>query len=446
MVNPLVEFYRCPGDLVEFGQIGKLSARPGYFRFGPKLLCYGRTSTTTAEMPTSAGCDDAAEGVSRSAAVVGLPFDLSEIVDNLHRERYPGDGHAQKRGILSSRAVQRAYYAVRPWLGVPVRKHLQRAFLRNWERLRFPQWPVDTTVEELLERVLWLCMAARKIERVPFVWFWPERASGCAMVTHDVETKAGLELVPEIIEIDNAFGIKSSFQLIPNGAYTVSPQLLESIRARGCEVGIQDLSHDGNLFDDHDRFRRRAATINRLAREYGASGFRAGRLYRNTDWYGELDVAYDMSVPNVGHLEAQRGGCCTVFPYFVGEVLELPVTTSQDYSVFHILGDYSIDHWKRQIALIFEKHGLASFIVHPDYSMKGRALEAYKQLLGHLAELRSQRMVWTALPQDVNRWWRERSQMRVTRRNGVDEIAGPGRDAASVAYASMNGDRLSYVV
>lgn len=446
MANPLVEFYRCPEGLVEFGQVGEMSERPGYFRFGTELLCYGRTSMATAERPASAEYDDVAKGGSRSASVVGLPFDLLEIVDNLHRERYAKNGYAKEHGILSSRAVQRAYYAVRPWLGVPVRKHLQRAFLRNWERLQFPRWPVDSTVEELLERVLWLCMKARNIERMPFVWFWPERASGCAMVTHDVETKAGLALVPEVIEIDNAFGIKSSFQLIPSGDYTVSPELVESIRARGCEVGIQDLSHDGNLFDDHDRFRVRATKINSLAREYGASGFRSGRLYRNADWYGELNVAYDMSVPNVGHLEAQRGGCCTVFPYFIGNVLELPVTTSQDYSVFHILGDYSIEHWKKQVTLILEKHGLASFIVHPDYSMKGRALEAYKKLLGHLAELRSQRRLWTALPQDVNRWWRERSQMTVTRRNGVDEIAGPGRDAARVAYASMNGDRLSYVV
>jgi hypothetical protein len=40
-----------------------------------------------------------------------------------------------------------------------------------------------------------------------------------------------------------------------------------------------------------------------------------------------------MSVPNVGHLEVQRGGC-TVMPYFIGRIVELPVTTSQDYSVF----------------------------------------------------------------------------------------------------------------
>ncbi len=36
------------------------------------------------------------------------------------------------------------------------------------------------------------------------------------------------------------------------------------------------------------------------------------------------------------------------FPYFVGKILEIPLTTSQDYSLFQILNDYSIDLWKKQ--------------------------------------------------------------------------------------------------
>ena len=74
-----------------------------------------------------------------------------------------------------------------------------------------------------------------------------------------------------------------------------------------------------------------------------------------------------MSVPNVAHLEPQRGGCCTVMPYFLGHVLELPLTAAQDYTLFHILGDYSTRLWQEQIDLILEQNGLVSFIAHPDY-------------------------------------------------------------------------------
>ena len=74
-----------------------------------------------------------------------------------------------------------------------------------------------------------------------------------------------------------------------------------------------------------------------------------------------------MSVPNGAHLEPQRGGCCTVMPYFVGKILELPLTTAQDYSLFFILGDYSTSLWRQQIATILEQNGLVSVIAHPDY-------------------------------------------------------------------------------
>src|SRR5260370_17199032 len=74
-----------------------------------------------------------------------------------------------------------------------------------------------------------------------------------------------------------------------------------------------------------------------------------------------------MSIPNVAHLDPQRGGCCTVMPYFIGNMLELPVTTTQDYTLFHVLNELSIDLWKTQIDLILKKNGLLNFIVHPDY-------------------------------------------------------------------------------
>ena len=52
--------------------------------------------------------------------------------------------------------------------------------------------------------------------------------------------------------------------------------------------------------------------------KFDAHGFRAGVMYRNLDWYDAYEFSYDMSVPNVAHLEPQRGGCCTVMPFFVG--------------------------------------------------------------------------------------------------------------------------------
>ena len=66
------------------------------------------------------------------------------------------------------------------------------------------------------------------------------------------------------------------------------------------------------------------------------------------------------------------------FPYFVGKILELPLTTRQDYSLFHILNDYSIDLWKKQLDLIRKRNGLMSFITHPDYLIEPRARNVYE--------------------------------------------------------------------
>ena len=215
---------------------------------------------------------------------------------------------------------------------------------------------------------------------------------------------------------------------------------------RDCEINVHGLNHDGNMFSDRKTFLKQAKLIRQYVQDFGAKGFRSACMYRNVDWIEELGVLYDMSVPNVAHLEPQRGGCCTVFPYFIGRVVELPLTTVQDYSLFHILGDYSIDLWKKQIQLILEKHGLISFIVHPDYLLNERALSVYRTLLGYLSELRRERNVWMALPGDVQQWWRERQEMKLVLEDGKWRIIGPGCERARIAFASIRDGRIVYTL
>jgi hypothetical protein len=169
-------------------------------------------------------------------------------------------------------------------------------------------------------------------------------------------------------------------------------------------------------------------------------------MYREQSWYGAFQLSYDMSVPNVAHLEPQRGGCCSILPYFVGDVLELPLTTVQDYSLFHVLGDYSTTLWEQQIAVLLSRHGLISFIAHPDYLREERARQVYVRLLEHLSALRRARDLWFALPGDVNRWWRSRSLMRLVRRGRTWTVEGPDSERARVAYAVLRDGRLVYEV
>jgi hypothetical protein len=263
-------------------------------------------------------------------------------------------------------------------------------------------------------------------------------------MTHDVETEAGRDFCPRLLDLDELYGMKASFQIVPEGRYRVTPTFLSQIRDRGFEIAVQDLNHDGRLFDNREEFRRRAEKINQYGREFGANGFRAAVLYRNPDWFEDLEFSYDMSIPNVAPLDPQRGGCCTVMPYFIGKTLELPVTTVQDYTLFHMLNERSLDLWKLQVETIFAKHGLATFIVHPDYVIEPDTRAVYEALLGWLTELRKQQNLWFALPREIDSWWRVRNRMSLLQENGSWRIAGEGAERAVVAFARAVDGRLRY--
>jgi hypothetical protein len=375
---------------------------------------------------------------------VSLPFHLSEVVETLRREKYATALGRELGNWSQNRFLRMGYCAARPLLPFSVRNHLKRLALRGWHKYPFPRWPVDTTVEQILESIVILILRERKDQTIPFIWFWPEGKQACALMTHDVETADGKNSCKSLMDVDDSFGIKASFQVVPERRYEVLGTYLTSISQRGFEVNVQDLNHDGRLFDEYKMFHRRTRAINEYAGLFKARGFRSALLYRNVDWFNLLCFDYDMSIPNVAHLDPQHGGCCTVFPYFVGDILEIPVTTTQDYMVFHILRDYSLDLWKDQADRILERHGEMNFIIHPDYVTGDREMQVFKDLLGYLADLRAKAALWIPLPGELSEWWRQRSRMQIVKSGSGWEIVGEGKERARLAYARLENEKLVY--
>lgn len=443
MNESFVEYFRCPERYARFGLNGSLSSTSRYFRFGQGNICYGRLSGQRSASDTRT-MPDVIHEASVEGGIVKLPFDVTEVVDNLYLERYPSSARSEKSFLNSLLAA--AYYGVRPLLPIGVRKHFQRLRLKGWDRISYPRWPVDRTVNELFELLMVLSIKSQRVDEIPFIWFWPEGAPSSAILTHDVETARGRDLCSTLMDIDDAYGVKASFQVIPEKRYEVLPAFLDSITNRGFEIAVHDLNHDGRLYKNRQCFAERAAKINAYGRQWRTEGFRSAVLYRQQEWFDDLEFAYDMSVPNVAHLDPQRGGCCTVLPYFVGRLLEIPVTATQDYSLFHILQDYKTDLWKTQIDLIMEKHGLLSFIAHPDYATSGPERKVYEELLSHLVKLRQDRGVWITTPSEVNRWWRQRSQMTIVEDAKGLRIEGKGSERARIGCASVTGGRLALTV
>ncbi len=431
----LLSYFLCCPELAEFDARVETGARPSLFSLG-ESMGYGVTDAVSKDTQPSA------DSFPHDFDHTILPFNPDEVVDNLRLERYPIAGSDASGGSL----VRTVYYLLRPLMPVKFRRILQKRSLSGWSRIPFPRWPVETSVDDLLATLLARSMKARGLAEAPFVWFWPKGFDCCLMMTHDVETAEGRDFCGKLMDMVDGAGMKSAFQIVPEQRYEVPGSFLEGIRSRGFEINLHGLNHDGQLFSSKEEFLKRAPRIREYADKWGARGFRSPVLYHNLEWYPDLPFEYDMSVANVGHLDPQRGGCCTVMPYFIGDVLELPLTTTQDYSLFNIVGSHSTDLWKEQMDRVISRNGLTSFIVHPDYVIEDANREVYQELLDHISAIRSEKNLWCALPGEINDWWRLRSGMKLEERGGQWVVSGDGSDRATVTWARLEGDELRFEV
>jgi hypothetical protein len=442
VLRAISEYYRIPKGMITLCRNPSPQGEPGFFKFDG-ILCFGQCAAPV--LQTAAGhlheCGGNGRGV---AGALNLDFDPDELAENFRRERYTS---AKRRSMLPNvlrRGARAAYYGLRPILPVAVRKHIQRAHASGWRNLAFPRWPLDTSLDLLFERLLLLAMESAGIERVPFIWFWPEGHRAAAILTHDVESTAGRDFCSRLMDLNESYGLSASFQVVPEQRYSVPEAYLDEIRERGSEVNIHDLNHDGSLFSEKDEFVRRAAKINDYGRRFGALGFRSAVLYRNLEWLGALDFVYDMSVPNSAPLDPQRGGCCTVMPYFIDGLVELPLTTIQDYSLFHLLGTYEMEVWERQITSVISHYGLLSFLIHPDYIIESSAQDAYCRLLERLRGSAVQHNCWLPLPREVAHWWKQRHEMKLVKSSEGWEVHGNGAERARVAWAMAHRGQVIY--
>jgi hypothetical protein len=135
----LLDYFRCPGGLIDLALRGDLCPGEGFFRFGPDVVCYGQSSLGYyAETPEKATCD-LAYHVRIEGTTCYIPFDPTAVVENLRRERYLGrnlsDGGDEKQASL----VRKAYYRRRPHLDVPIHRRLRRLWWGGWGKEVLPE-------------------------------------------------------------------------------------------------------------------------------------------------------------------------------------------------------------------------------------------------------------------------------------------------------------------
>jgi hypothetical protein len=291
---------------------------------------------------------------------------------------------------------------------IPRRAQLaaRRLLIRRQGEPDFPRWPFDDSVAALLRFYVRCALVAERKQALRFRWFWPQGARAAVILTHDVESDAGLRNAVRIADLEQARGLRSSFNIVAS-EYPIDWGIVEELRDRGFELGVHGVFHDRSLFSSQQEFDRQRPALRDMAERIGADGFRSPATHRVNPWLGELPVAYDCTVPMSDPYEPQPGGCCSPWPFFIGPVVELPYTIPQDHTTFTLLRQTTVDLWLRQLELIVDSAGLAQCVSHPDPGYLGdRDKESlYVEFLDAVAERED---VWRALPREVAAWWRER--------------------------------------
>jgi peptidoglycan/xylan/chitin deacetylase (PgdA/CDA1 family) len=330
-----------------------------------------------------------------------LPFSPTEAYVNYLTEAWTSTN--PRRG-LSSRQLD-AFYRVKRFLPRRVQIQGRRMLIRRQGLPDFPRWPIETSVARLLRFYAYCLMLAGGARRAEFRWFWPAPYRAAMILTHDVETAEGMSLAVELADLEQAHGFRSSFNL--GGWYDVDPGVVRELTVRGFEIGIHGLGHDRTLFSSRAAFDAQRPELASLASRWGAEGFRSPSTYRVFDWLAELPVSYDGSIPHSDPFEPQPGGCCSLWPFFIGEVVELPYTLPQDYTLFTLLGHNSPALWIEQADRIAEEHGLIHTLSHPDrgYLAEPQNRDRYREFLLALSERDE---IWKALPRELAAWWRLR--------------------------------------
>ncbi len=329
-------------------------------------------------------------------------------------------------------SILRAYYPFKNFFPRNLRHFANSIVIRTRQQPGFPQWPCETALVDFWRQWLRTSLEMVGDEYAWHIGFWPAGKQCCIVLTHDVESPAGLRRMAYMADLEEEQGFRSAWNL-PLAQYPIDWKMVEDLRSRGFEFGAHGLSHDGKLFRSREDFDSLAPVVESIALEHNLKGFRSPSTLRNAEWIATMRFDYDSSFSDTDPYEPQPGGTCSLFPFFLSDMVELPYTLPQDHTLIHILKRNPLPVWTTKAQWIAKMGGMILVLTHPDYSGTGRSLDCYRELLGRLRALEN---AWHALPSMVAEWWRCRSQASLFVGDGSPEIFLPGSDAARAVRLS----------
>ncbi len=299
--------------------------------------------------------------------------------------------------------INKVYYALKFLIPRLLQIKMRRYLIKRKQSSNAALWPIDT-----------------KANKPPDGWSgWPNEKKFALVLTHDVETAAGLEKCQVLAEIEEHFGYRSSFNFVSED-YQVPAALHHYLTAHGFEIGLHGLNHRKNPFASEQSFKQHATQINRRLKDWGAVGFRSPSMYHDLELLHYLDIEYDASTFDTDPFEPQPDGVGTIFPFWVAGnseqrgYVELPYTLPQDFLLFILMQEHDLDIWKKKLDWVADNGGMALFITHPDYMNFGNnknfeeySARYYVDFLKYI-ESNYKGQYWNVLPREMARWWKDR--------------------------------------
>lgn len=328
--------------------------------------------------------------------------ELEEAAAALLAERWRGN---VEQTALSPRQLD-LFYRVKRLIPRSAQLAARRMLIRRQGLPEFPAWPYDDSVAAMARRYARRALDAQSMPELRFRWFWPDGKGFAFCLTHDVESAEGLRCAVELADAEETRGLRSSFNVVADW-YPIDWGIVRELAGRGFEIGLHGIHHDRSLFASRDAFELQLPLLREAADQLGAVGFRSPATHRVVAWLPELPVEYDCTIPHSDPFEPQPGGCCSPWPFFLGDLVELPYTMPQDHTVFTLLRERNVDRWLGQVERLAAVHGLVQSVSHPDPGYLG---DAWRRdlFVAFLDAMCSRDDAWHALPRDIARWWRRR--------------------------------------
>src|SRR5690606_1343149 len=112
--------------------------------------------------------------------------------------------------------------------------------------------------------------------------FYPEGYERAVILTHDVDHQIGFNKIPKVLELEEKYGFKSSWNIVPY-KYKIDHGIIRLIEDAGHEIGVHGYNHDGKLYSSSKVFNARVPFINMAIKNFKARGFRSPMVHHNLE-------------------------------------------------------------------------------------------------------------------------------------------------------------------